>query len=245
MGGAITQSAGALFGETNAQSLNWAGYVVTGSPGSVTSVQTSFIVPSVSPSHGTTYVALWAGIDGYNSGTVEQAGILVESTHNSVIYRAWTEFYPAAPTYASWTPEVKNVITVTVSVSGSDVTATVNDVSTGRTYTQSVSASGYQLNSAEWIVERPSTSAGLTTLANFGTAYFGTAHTSSSINNYATVSGVSGAIGSFSTAVAVTMVSSTGGTLAYPTPLSTDYASFTVIYASSSGGSGGGHHGKP
>src|SRR5579885_3262174 len=55
-------------------SLNWSGYAVTASSGTVTAVYGSWIVPSVSCSKQSTYVAFWAGIDGFNSNTVSRQG---------------------------------------------------------------------------------------------------------------------------------------------------------------------------
>ena len=93
-------------------SLNWAGYAATGNAGSVTNVSASFVVPNVEPSSKTQYVAFWAGIDGFNDNTVEQAGVLAQTSGGSVSYSAWFEFYPASPVYASWHPAPGNVMTV-------------------------------------------------------------------------------------------------------------------------------------
>lgn len=237
---------------SSASSLNWAGYVVTGGSHSVTSVTASFLVPSVNASGKSTYVALWAGMDGYNSNTVEQAGILAESSHGSVVYSAWTEFYPAAPTYASWAPLPGDTITVTVTATLSassvpTVTAVVSDIShSGESYTQSSSSSTYTLSSAEWIVERPAVAGSLTTLADYGIAEFGKSFTSVSNTDFATIGGVTGSIGSFSNSVGVTMVQHNGSVLASPSALSGNGSSFTVTNgtsSSSSGGSGGGNGG--
>lgn len=240
-------------GASTVESLNWAGYAVSGPAGSATQVTASFNVPTIQASKQTTYVAFWAGLDGYSSGTVEQAGILAESAHGKVVYMAWTEFYPAAPTYASWSPAPGDVITVTVTTTGMSqpVTATVTDSTTGASYTNTATNSAYMLSSAEWIVERPSTLSGLTTLANFGIGQFGSAYTGSPTKDTATISQTTGSIGSFVTTTLtgvsvnqLSMVSSSGGPIiASPSALSGD--SFTVAYnsGSSSGGGGGGHGG--
>jgi hypothetical protein len=62
--------------------------------GTVTSVEGSFIVPHLTCTGQNTYVALWAGLDGYNDSTVEQAGVLGECNHGKAYYYAWYEFYP-------------------------------------------------------------------------------------------------------------------------------------------------------
>ncbi len=231
-------------GQVNEASLNWAGYAVTGPNHSVTSVTASFIVPNITGSKSNTYVAVWAGIDGFSDGTVEQAGILAESLHGSTVYLAWTEFYPAAPTYASWSPSPGNVMTVTVSSGGygKSITATVVDRTSTHTYSNTVtSTSSYMLSSAEWIVERPAIARSLTSLANFGTAYFGCKYTGGQPDT-ATLSGTTGSIGSFvvksstATVVSLAMVtySAIGGKiklLASPSSLTgSEDGSFSVAY---------------
>src|SRR5215472_3488086 len=56
-------------------SSNWSGYAVTGAKGSVSDVTGSWIVPTMDCSTTPTgYSAMWVGIDGYSSNTVEQIG---------------------------------------------------------------------------------------------------------------------------------------------------------------------------
>ena len=248
------------FDQSGGSSLNWAGYVVTGTTGSVTDVKGSFVVPSFTCSSSGTYVALWAGIDGYSSNTVEQAGVLAEctSTGAAPVYATWYEFYPAAPVYVTSSVPASggDIVYVEVSYLGnSGFTATITSYS-GTTqlgsYTASGTVSSAVETSAEWIVERPALCTGavcrLSTLANFETADYGLQYTSLSNTNYATVSGTTGSIGSFpsSSVVALTMVS--GGhhsqTLASPSSLTDSGTSFIVSQPTSSSG-GGGHHGKP
>ena len=77
---AFTNSAGSA--TTNAATLtvaeesgNWSGYAATG--GRFSSVSGSWTVPIVTcPADTTTYSSQWIGIDGYESDTVEQDGIL-------------------------------------------------------------------------------------------------------------------------------------------------------------------------
>lgn len=81
---------------TSAESTNWSGYAVTTASGSVTGASGSWIVPSLTSqtTSGTDYAAFWVGIDGANSNTVEQTGILAETTSTSTTWLAWYEFYP-------------------------------------------------------------------------------------------------------------------------------------------------------
>jgi hypothetical protein len=191
-------------------SLNWSGYAVTGS---VTSVTGSWTVPTVTPTRGGySYVALWTGIDGYSSNTVEQAGVMAVSNGKTVSYSAWYEFYPAASqTIQSITVNPGDSVTVTVSYSGNNLfTISVTDISskTGvtQTYNTQGTVAGAARSSAEWIVERPSIGGSITKLANFGTATF---------------SGCAPTGISLSSPISITMVNNKGQTLAKPGTLTT------------------------
>jgi hypothetical protein len=217
-------------------STNWSGYAALGSPGSVGDAAGSWIVPAVTcPKHGSTYAALWVGIDGYNSGTVEQTGILAQCSAGKATYSAWYEFYPASSvTIPGFSVAPGQIISSDVSFSSGKFTSTISNHATGKTFSKTSAVAGAQRSSAEWIMERPllcnPITCNITHLSNFGKANFGFDHTSIANTNDATISSVSGPISSFRN-VAITMVSSTGATLALPsTPLSTDGTSFVMTY---------------
>ena len=113
-------------------------------------------------------------------------------------------------------------------------TATITNENSKQSYSTSAAVSGAQRLSAEWITERPQICSGstckLATIGNFGTADFGSHYTSIANTNYATVDSQTGEISSFSSAVAISMVSSSGSTLARPLALSSDGTSFAVDY---------------
>lgn len=219
----------------SAESLNWAGYADVVGSGSVTVANASFIVPNVQPSRSPTYVAIWVGIDGYNDSTVEQTGILAESSHNSVSYSAWYEFYPASPVYAPSNDVVKpgDLIVAWVQYNSNNTFTTVlKDVTEGWTYVSpATSVPGADRSSAEWIVERPAIGGSLTTLANFGTAEFGLHYTNVSGTCYAEIDGAYLNISAFNY-YSITMVSSNGKILAYPSNLLDGGTSFNVTYGS-------------
>jgi len=216
-------------------SYNWSGYTVTGPAGSVTSASGSWIVPAVT---GTTtaYAACWTGIDGFSSSTVEQTGTLSYISNGYPLYYAWYEFYPleaiipisAVPV----NPGDKISASVTYSTSPSEFTLTIEDITASKSFsiTATVASLGYTpaRSSAEWIVEAPSSSSGILPLAYFGTAYLGNAYTGVSETCFATISGVSGDIASFGTAVqTITMVNTRGAAEATPSSLSSG-TSFSI-----------------
>lgn len=204
---------------TSACALNWSGYAYSGSNGLVTQVQGSWLVPTVTCTSKTTYVAVWVGIDGYSDNTVEQTGTLAECSHGSASYYAWYEFYPAASKEV-FSVKPGDSISASVSYSGGKFTATISDATSGDHHTTAAtSVSGANESSAEWIVERPevcsSISCKLTSLADYGTATF------SSISATTT--------GSYQT-VAITMVDSSNKVLSEPGPLNAAGTSFTVTW---------------
>ena len=59
-------------------STNWSGYAVTSGNGSFTSVSSSWVEPMGTCRSGNQYSSFWVGLDGYNSGSVEQTGSEVD-----------------------------------------------------------------------------------------------------------------------------------------------------------------------
>jgi hypothetical protein len=223
----------------SSESTNWSGYAVTGPAGSVTSAAGSWKVPTVTcSSTSTSYVAFWVGIDGYSSGTVEQTGTMAECSRGSPSYFAWYEFYPN-PSFEITTIAVSPGDTVSASVAylgSSQFKTTIEDTTTGASYSTSAIVSSAQESSAEWITEAPSSSqGGILPLANFGTVSCGGDYTHVSSTDFATVSGVTGPVNSFGSSVQeITMVSNSGATEAQPSTISADGTSFSIAYVGQS-----------
>lgn len=209
-------------------STNWSGYAVNVT--SVTSVSGSWKVPTLSCSHhGTSYVAIWVGIDGFSSSTVEQTGILGVCNNGAASYSAWYEFYPnPMVTISNVVVKSGDSISASVSYSSGGFVATLSDTTSKQSYsTSTVSVSGAQGTSAEWVVERPALCTvvvcKLSTLASFAPTQF--------TSSLATIGGASKSISGFGSDVAITMVGGTSGpVLAEPTSLASSGSSFTVNY---------------
>ena len=221
----------------NATSTNWSGYAVTGADGSVTDVKGSWIVPTVICHAGApdSYSSLWVGIDGFTSSTVEQIGIDADCVSGTAEYFAWFEFYPHWP-YTINTVEVQPGDTISAEVSygaKGQFTVTLTNVYRNQSFSISTKMQQAKLSSAEWIVEAP-WSSGVLPLANFGIAEFGQRYTRQTGTCYATVSGKTGAIGSFNPAnvIQIDMVTSSGVMKAQTSALSKDGLSFTDLYLS-------------
>ncbi len=218
-----------------ADSENWGGYVVTGASGKITSVKMSWIVPAVSCSLLTeTYSAMWVGIDGFGTDTVEQTGTLSDCGLTGASYSAWYEFYPAGLVTIPHAVSAGDLISaqVTYSTKTGDYTAQIEDHTASWTYKTTGTVSGAEDATAEWIVERPEVcnilgECSLSSLADFGQAFSGPKYTSlpTAQSDVATISGKTGDISSFSstkgdTVYEVTMISAS----ASPYPLATPSA---------------------
>jgi hypothetical protein len=253
--------------QTVSESYNWSGYAVTGATGSVTDVKSSWVVPSVASTCGSTpdgYAAFWTGIDGWTSSTVEQIGTdsdcvnLAGTKTGTPTYYAWFEFYPqdaylvgeysSSGACKSDCVEPGDIISAEVKYSGTAATGfrrrgallftvTIADQTQGWSFTTSSTVPGAKQSSAEWIAEAPygcDTSSGFCNLSDFGTVDFGDYLTSVANTSYATVSGVTGPIGSFGSSIQeAVMVSDSGAeTMAQPSPLEGSGTSFSDVWYS-------------
>lgn len=173
-------------------SLNWSGYVVTPKGGGVTGVTTNFTVPAaglIPPG----FAATWAGIGGYSTSDLIQAGVAEGSLPNlplvdQVIGQQYYAWYETLPNAATPLTNCKGDSACTVAP-GDEVSVVITQAtSSPQTWTISMtnmSASGALLwkwsttvpydssqSSAEWILEAP-TVVTQTLLAPVGTVSFG------------------------------------------------------------------------
>jgi hypothetical protein len=165
------------------QSSNWSGYAVTPSGDNVTGVTSTFTVPTaglVLPG----FSANWAGIGGYSSTDLIQAGVAEDSIPTNPLlgdqYYAWYELLPGDSVQltncsgdSSCTVNSGDVVSVDIFQTASDVwTIDVSDsghwswTDTGVPYTSTHS-------SAEWILEAPQVDGLPTLVAGDSTSYFG------------------------------------------------------------------------
>lgn len=198
LAGATRLSRGAI------ASANWAGYAAY--PASYdnapvfSSVSGTWTQPAVTCSGGRQYSAFWVGIDGDaidvpSSDTVEQIGTEADCAgRNDPVYYAWWALTPASPAGSfpagnldpsSYPVAPGDTISATVSESSSssaqDFTLTIKDAPTsgpgsGWTFDTTLSTSGVEQATAEWVAEAPSLcnaqGCRVLPLANFGTVDF-------------------------------------------------------------------------
>jgi hypothetical protein len=164
---------------TPAQATNtvWSGSVVDTTS---TSVHALWTEPQVKCGTAATYGAIWVGIDGDGSQTVEQTGTQESCRGGHLSVDGWYEMYPkpAVALPAGHTVEPGNVMRATVAYHGAGTfSLTLRNVSRGWTATELLSAPTAARVSAEVVIETPSSET--PNLNHFGTVTF----TGVTINN--------------------------------------------------------------
>ena len=164
----------------DATSLNWAGYAVTGS--GITGVTQSWVVPTaglVPPGFSST----WAGIGGYTSSDLIQAGTTQDTLPigGPGQYYAWWEALPATETPI--TSGCTGAVPTCAVAPGDHMHVDIHELSTNSwsitmtddnkwSWTSPAISYASTHSSAEWIHEAP-TFIVQTTLAGTGTSYIG------------------------------------------------------------------------
>jgi Peptidase A4 family len=249
MTGAGAASASAATTDTQeAVSQNWAGYVAGNTQFS--DVSGSWVQPTAKCSSGQTYSAFWVGLGGSSnqSSSLEQVGTQADcSAGGQTSYYAWYELVPAAPVKLGLTIQPGDHISAKVSVSGSDVTVSLSDQTSGQSSTKTLQMSDPDTSSAEWIAEAPSACDGSGSCSPLPLADFGSVQFTSAT---ATANGHTGPISDSAwSAQAVTLGSSglsdvslgsgSASGNASPSSLSSDGSSFSVAYQAASSATSG------
>lgn len=240
-----------------ASSENWSGYVVGGSSGSsgtqYKTVSGSWVAPTAKCTSGSGYSAFWVGLGGAGqTEALEQDGTEANcSADGTASYYAWYELVPSAPVKVSMAVHPGDHITSRVTVSGTGVTVSMANQTTGGSFTKTLQMSNPDTSSAEWIAEAPSScqqslsSCTPLPLTDFGTVTFTNAsaattdgHTGSISDSDWSASAVSLSSGASDSGFGdsqFTSQDSTGG--ATPSNLSSDGSSFSVAWSANSGAS--------
>jgi hypothetical protein len=150
-----------------AQSTNWSGYAVHSAK--YRSVSATWVVPKPKCAAGSKkYAAFWVGLDGYKSNSVEQTGTDSDCKGKNPKYYGWYEMFPAAPVFFTSKVKPGNVISASVTFSGTNTYKLVlQNKSRGWTKVITKKESGLARTSAEVITEAPSSTNGVLPLADF------------------------------------------------------------------------------
>jgi hypothetical protein len=141
---------------TSQLSPGWYGYVVTGAK--YTSTTADWTMPALHCGTQTTYAAIWTGLDGYSSNTVEQIGAEAFCSGGTAAYFGWYEMYPASQVDFSNPVKPGDRLDATVTYNGSNAfTLTLDDLTQGWMHNVKQTLAGAARSSAETIVEVPGT----------------------------------------------------------------------------------------
>ena len=214
-------------------SLNWSGYAVASTQNTVTSVIGTWTVPTLKATPDNSYTALWVGIDGYTSSTVEQIGTAhnwIHGQNNQQFQQnyAWFEMYPGGAYSFNFPVSPGDSITCSVNyISGTTFQLQITN-NTKRVYaiipTSYTKLAGAKRSSAEWIAEAPTGINGVVPLSNFNTVTFS--------NCGATISGKTGPINNsrYWQGTPITMMTNTSVVKAIPSSLNSAGNGFSDIW---------------
>lgn len=213
-------------------STNWSGYVAASNfnnpvRGSVTGAYGSWIVPSIIPSGRNTYSAIWVGIDGYNSPTVEQIGTAHDYINGTRYHYAWFEMYPRASyTIQGFPVNTGDLISAIVEYAGNDtfILQIINNTQRIATTipTRYTKMANTQRKNAEWIFEAPSSNRVLP-LTNVQRVYLS--------GCMAKINGIKRTLNSpFFANNSIEMITNSGISKAIPSAISSGGSSFSITW---------------
>jgi Peptidase A4 family len=203
-------------------SHNWSGYAATSGGRTYSGVTGTWTVPEPSATGAPGVGATWVGIGGVNSRDLIQAGTQdAASGTGSTQYQAWIEMLPQASQQVPLAVKPGDSVTVAIDKQGSAKNLwqiSFKNNTTGQTFQKSVSYASSQ-SSAEWVEEAPSGPGGILPLDNFGSVAFSDAS--------ATQAGQTVSL-TQAGAQPISLLGANGQTLAVPSAIGGDGASFTV-----------------
>ena len=157
-------------------SKNWSGYVDTGRRYSrVTAKWTQPKISNCRTSGPLKAAVFWIGIDGFNSGSVEQDGTgAICGQGQKLVYFTWWEMFPTNDiVFVGMKLKPGDKISASVIRRGTKYSFKVTDSTTkGNSFSKTATckvSGGCKNNSAEWIGERPTGQSGVLPLPKFST----------------------------------------------------------------------------
>lgn len=160
----------------------WAGFVARTGEQPFTAVRATWTIPRIVCNRPSSSVAFWVGLGGATSRSraLEQIGTAVDCSDRALAsYSAWYEAYPDAPVDTAVAVRPGDTVTAAVRVAGNVVAVSLVNESTGASFAKQLTMPRPETDSAEWIVEAPTSCLGPACaplpLAHFGRVTFGSA----------------------------------------------------------------------
>jgi hypothetical protein len=184
---------------TNVTSTGQAGYTIIPSSGNVNDVKASWNVPKIASTcpSSAQYANFWVGIASVTSTTFtnEMIGTSSDCSSGSPTYVAWYQFYPSTVVFLGMTIHSGDHMhgEVQFNTTSKKFTATLKDLSTGKTFFVTRAVSGAVREAAQWIASTTAIGGVVQPLADYGSVTFSNAsvtisghtHSISGYSNYA------------------------------------------------------------
>lgn len=211
-------------------SLSWAGYTIENNSSpqfAVTAINASWTIPQVNASAGDGYSSAWIGIGGQLDKSLIQVGTEHDTVNGRATYVVWYELLPTFAVKLNDLPiSPGDVMMASINQINPDTNEwnlQISDATTGQAFSKTVTYNSTR-SSGEWIIERPTISSQISSLADFGNVTFN--------GCYLTLNSNVGSIDKFSYSK-INIVNNVNGELASTSTLSADGTSFTVYYLAS------------
>jgi Peptidase A4 family len=141
-------------------SFNWSGYADTATAAQTfTKVSGAWTTPSVTCSAEDQITSDWVGLDGFNSGTVEQLGTISWCFQSKPVYFTWYEMFPKGTVEVGRALKPGDKIAASVTRTGTSYALKLTDSTTAGnniSVTKTCALATCKDTSAEWVSERPS-----------------------------------------------------------------------------------------
>jgi exosome complex RNA-binding protein Csl4 len=162
------------------KSTDWAGYAVSSTSTPFTCVEATWTQPSVvCRATGLAAAAIWVGIGGVGQAGLVQAGTQSQCDHGVPTIGVWSQSLPREPYAVAADLAVAigdRVHTRVLALGRSAYSLTVENLTTGASFTVAATNTSLDPTTAEWIVEAPTLgcpkSCAIASLPNFGTVSF-------------------------------------------------------------------------
>jgi hypothetical protein len=154
-------------------SFNWSGYAdSSGTTGEFTAVSATWREPYTLCTPEQRLASFWVGLDGLSMSdpTVEQDGTLAYCFEGHAYYFSWWEMYPAGTVEVGPTVQPGDLISASVTRSGTSYTLALTDYNSPSNSFSTVQTCALETcldTSAEWIAERPEYPIGIAPLTYF------------------------------------------------------------------------------
>jgi hypothetical protein len=163
-----SQGAAPQPGITQGTNFEFSGYLDSGTPGTFSGISGTWQVPRTNCSKEQELNSVLVSLDGHDTSTIEAVGTIDYCFEGKAHYFTWSQVSPAASVVHSSTILPGDVVTATVTRTGTSYTMSLTDsTNPAQSFSVTQTCASCTASDAEWIAERPVLADGVAPLAPF------------------------------------------------------------------------------